>query len=346
MATSHAPRQAPAHRAPRATPGLTIIDRRLGRRSLLRTAAIGGLVSGAALPTPATAAAAALTTPQWPGHRPGHIYLGAASTDFAKTLTYTGPLGAHRIFGDWKATTWQIPMAAADLAADRLPWISFRPPAVTRPWAAVASGAYDADIRARARAYAGLSGPVVSTFHHEPENDWSAGTGAEWAAAWCRVHDVMKSETGLKNVISVPVIQQWVWDPYNSKHDPKDWATPAVIKRCHFFGLNLYQMAKGAPFADKMPVVFDYFAALGFGSKMFGLAEIGATSSTNNVPGDVWWSDAWKFMRSNPDKFGVVTYYDSRLNNTFGYNWLLTETAKKLAAFKASLADTVTCRLA
>jgi hypothetical protein len=312
---------------------------------LLRTAAVGGLIAGTGVPLTAAPAGAAVTTPQWPGHRPGRIYLGAASPDYPKTLSNTGPQGAHRIFGSWNNATWQVPMAAADIAAGRMPWISFAPPAVSSPWAAVASCAYDADIRARARLYAGLKGPVISTFHHEPENDWSAGTGAQWAAAWCRVHDVMKSETGLKNVVSVPVIQQWVWDPYNSKHDPKDWATPAVIQRCHFFGLNLYQAAKGIPFADKMPIVFNYFSALGFGSKMFGIAETGATNSTNNVPGDVWWSDAWKFMRANTDRFGVVTYFDSRQNNRVGYNWLLTETAKKLAAFKASLVDSVACKI-
>ena len=46
----------------------------------------------------------------------------------------------------------------------------------------MASGKYDADIRARARRYAELSKPVIVTFNHEPHND-NTGTPGEFAAA-------------------------------------------------------------------------------------------------------------------------------------------------------------------
>jgi hypothetical protein len=79
------------------------------------------------------------------------------------------------------------------------------PDPATVPWAAVASGAYDQDLRAMAQGVASLHAPVFVTFDHEPDQPARAavGTPAEFVAAWRHVHDLFVDE-GATNAV-------WVW---------------------------------------------------------------------------------------------------------------------------------------
>ncbi len=319
----------------------------LNRRDLMKLASFAALgaaatsTAGATLAGPASAA-----TVQWPGHKPGYIYLGASSRDdISNTISRTGPLGLQRTYYRWGDGAREDRNIRSDHAARRLPWISFKPPSTSAGgWNAITSGRYDADIRARARRYAGHSGPVVVTFNHEPHND-STGTPAEFAKAWTRVHDVMKSETSLKNVVSVPIIGDWVFNPVNKKDEPEYYLTPAVLDRCHFLGVDLYQNASGQGFDIRVGRVLNFLNARGHSTKMVGVGETGATDGYGTPSGATWWTNSWKWSVANSNRVAAISYFNSLHNNNSGNNWLLWQSTAKLNAFRASVAATTSCVL-
>lgn len=318
----------------------------LSRRELIKLASLATVgavttsTAGAVLSGPAAAA-----TVQWPGHKPGYIYLGASSSDFSKTISRTGALGLRRTYYKWGDGTRENRNIKADHAANRLPWISFKPPSTSAGgWNAVSSGRYDADIRARARRYAALSRPVIVTFNHEPHND-STGTPAEFARAWSHIHDVMKSETGLKNVASVPIIGDWVFNPVNKKDEPEYYLTRAVLRRCHFLGIDLYQNASGQGYDIRLGRVLSFLDGRGYPSKMVGVGETGATNGYGSPSGAAWWNGSWKWAAANRNRVAAISYFNSLYNNNSGNNWLLWESSAKLDAFRSSLRSSTSCTL-
>lgn len=312
----------------------------LDRRSLMKLAtmaAFGVATAGAGAVVAGPAAAAA---PLWPGHDPGYIYLGASNQgDISSTVNRTGPLGLQRTYYRWVDSSREDRNIKADHAARRLPWVSFKPPSSSPGgWDAVASGRHDADIRARARRYAGYSRPVVVTFNHEPHND-ATGTPAEFARAWSHLHDVMDSETGLANVVSVPIIGDWVFNPVNKKDEPQDYLTGDILDRCHFLGLDTYQNRSGQGYDIRLGRVLDFLDARGHRDKMVGLGETGATDAFGSPSGAAWWNASWSWAVANRQRVAAVSYFNSLHNNNSGNNWLLWESSSKLEAFRASLAS-------
>ncbi|MGB5935507.1 MAG: hypothetical protein WBG76_06545 [Ornithinimicrobium sp.] len=307
----------------------------ISRRSLLQLT--GGALGAAALAsTPATTAHAASS--QWPGHKPGRIYLGFSAQYFSTSLRRTGPVGLYRTYYRWSWSEGERRRIASDHAADRIPWVSFKPPGEGRStWRAIASGRYDAEIRRRARGYASVKKPVIVTFNHEPQND-DPNYGADFSRAWCHIHDVMKRETNLENVVSVPIIGEWTFNPINRRMDHRDWVTPQMLNRCHFLGIDLYQNNTGDGYDERLGRVMDHMARLGHSRKMVGLGETGARNGWS-VPGATWWREQWNWAARNTDKIGAISYFNSQRNTNLGGNWLLWETNAKLAEYRRGLSS-------
>lgn len=223
--------------------------------------------------------------------------------------------------------------------------MSFKPPAGPSTWTEVGSGARDADLRARARRYAAFSKPIVVTFHHEPTND--STNGDAWAKAFIRIYDVMRAETGLKNVAFAPIIGDWAWNPKNPDQTlPTKFLTPDVMRRMAFLGVDLYQNASGEGFSSRLGRIYTWMAGRGFGSKMLGIGETGATESFASKTAVQWWSEQWAWVGANTDKIGVVSYFNSTRNSKDTVYWGLDESAVKLTAYKASLTSKISARLA
>jgi hypothetical protein len=319
----------------------------LSRRSLFKVAAgaaVGAAGVGAvALTEPVTGATA---TAKFAGHKPGKIYLGvSAAGDISKAIKSTGPVGLARTYYRWSDGSREDKNIKADHAAGRLPWISFKPPTTSRGgWAQVASGKYDSDLRARARRYASHSKPVIVTFNHEPHND-NTGTPAEFAAAWCRVHDVMKNETGLKNVISAPIMGDWEFNPKNKGGDPGGFLTAALLNRCNFLGVDLYQNRSGQEYDVRLGRILSWLDSKGHSELMVGLGETGCTNDYGSPSGAAWWTASWNWAVAHSSRVTAIAYFNSQHNNNSGNTWLLTESASKLAAFKKSLASSTACKL-
>lgn len=105
-------------------------------------------------------------------------YLGMAygsNTDPAEVERRVGgTVGVRRTYFTASQVAGAMRHARADLARNRLPWISFKLP---HSWDRMASGAGDAWVRDLTKQMAQLPGPVWVAFHHEPEydgdiNDW------------------------------------------------------------------------------------------------------------------------------------------------------------------------------
>jgi hypothetical protein len=306
--------------------------------------AVIGAAASTTLGSSLASAATPVATPQFAGHKPGHIFLGASGPDFATSLAETGSVGLHRTYYSWTGGTGETRNITKDHAANRMPWISFKPASTSAGgWAAIASGKYDADIRARARRYATYAKPVIVTFNHEPHND-ATGTPAEFAKAWTRIHDVMKSETSLKNVIDVPIIGDWCYNPTNKNGHPEQYITSAVLDRCAFLGVDMYQNSTGDGYSVRMARILSWLDVRGYSNKMIGLGETGACNGFGTPNAVQWWTAGWTWAAAHTSRVAAISYFNSTRGN-LKQNWVLTETAAKLAAFKTSLASSTACRL-
>lgn len=318
----------------------------MNRRELLKAASLTALSATALGSSTALTALPASAAPSWPGHKPGRVYLGMSSHgSFSDALRLTGQVGLRRTFYRWDDARRESRNISADHSADRLPWVSFKPPFSSKGgWAAVASGRYDGDIRARARRYAALSRPVVVTFNHEPHND-ATGTPAEFAKAWLRIHRVMQGETGLQNVAFVPIIGEWEFNPVNRSRNPGEYITEAVLQHCAFLGVDLYQTRKGEGYRERVGRVFDWLDGQGHRDLQVGIGETGCTDDFGSPSGARWWEDSWRWTVANRDRMAAISYFNSLHNNNSGKNWLLTQSSSKLRAFRASVSSATACRL-
>ena len=304
------------------------------------SATTGSATTGAA--TTGALATASGSTAQFVGHKPGRIYIGLCGNGF-DISSKTGPVGLRRTFYRWSDASREDKAIAADHAAGRMPWISFKPPGDPAIyWKKIGDGLYDADIRARARRYAKLTHPVVVTFNHEPHTD-KTGDPAQFSRAWCRIHDVMKSETGLKNVISAPIAGEWTFSPINRRMEPEWWMTEAVLSRCHFMGLDLYHNKTGQTYATRLSNVLDWLDNRGHNNLMVGMGETGATDDFTNISGAAWWSASWSYMASRTDRLWAASYFNR--NDLAMNNWLLTQSSAKLTAFTATVRSSLATAL-
>ncbi|OLT16599.1 hypothetical protein BJF80_04350 [Serinicoccus sp. CUA-874] len=267
--------------------------------------------------------------------------------DIAREVRKTGAIGVHRHYYQWSFGRGERSTIANDHANRRIPWVSFKPPGGgTNGWKQIANGQHDSAIRARARGYASYSRPIIVTFHHEPAEEArsSRDLPRQWRRAFCRIHDLMQDETNLRNVVFVPIIGDYTFNPWNKRDRPEDWATPDVVRRSGFFGLDLYQNQSGDGLDERIGRVREHLADAGYPNKMVGLGETGVALKFRNPSAVTWWQRQWQWASRNTDKIGVISYFNSN-NNPSRPDWRLSESAAKLRAFRDSLSSWRSCRL-
>jgi hypothetical protein len=279
---------------------------------------------------------------RWPGHQAGKIVLGLSSADFSASLLAVGAVGLHRTYYGW-SDAGEDKTIKADHASGRLPWVSFKPPGgSTAGWAGVASGAYDADIKARASRYAAYGKPVIATFHHEPTND--GGDPAQFAAAWVRIHDVMQAQAGLANVTFAPIIGDWEFNPHNSDGKPGAFLTAPVLERIPFLGVDLYQNSSNDGFSTRLARIVDWLDYHGVPDPMVGIGETGCCLAEDPHP-EAWLQANWDWAVANVDKIGVMSYFDSARNSKDAHVWSLAETSAKTNTYRSLLGSSVAAGL-
>lgn len=109
--------------------------------------------------------------------------------------------GVRRTF--WGATqvASAVRTAEGDVAAGRIPWMSFKLP---HSWADMASGKGDAWAKDLASRISGVKGPVWVAFHHEPEGDGDVTT---WKKIQERLGPILRN--GAKNVGFSVILTGW-----------------------------------------------------------------------------------------------------------------------------------------
>jgi len=179
--------------------------------------------------------ARAQRTTQWSNTSAGCLIGGHAlprageSTQRASTLSLEGELGwtlgVFRRYSYWDGPP---PDRTHQWAADggRIPYISWH--AYTRNhtptrWADIAAGQQDAYIYEVGQRLATFGHPIYFSFHHEPENDPTNGSPAEFAAAFERVRSVMDA-AGATNLTWVCTL---MGTTYRGTHGGADAWLPA-----------------------------------------------------------------------------------------------------------------------
>ena len=153
------------------------------------------------------------------------------------------------------------------------------------------------------------------------------------------------AETGLKNAAFVPIIGDWVFNPVNHKNGhPDEYLPSGVLSRMAFLGTDLYQIPLRPGLLDPAGPADQVPRRPGRSDKMVGVGE---TACSDFYPGDAsdWWNRSWQWAVAHSSRVGAISYFHSQNNSRPGVNWLLTEFAAKLNAYKASLQSTVSCGL-
>ena len=133
-------------------------------------------------------------------------YVGATVSgtagDLAALEKQTGlPVAIHRTYFEASQVASAITMAKSDLAAGRLPWISFKLP---YSWADMADGRGDTWATDLADKLADVGGPVWVAFHHEPEGD---GPIQDWKRMQQHLAPIIHANA--KNVAFTIIIMTW-----------------------------------------------------------------------------------------------------------------------------------------
>ncbi|WP_028639250.1 hypothetical protein [Nocardioides sp. URHA0032] len=170
---------------------------------------------------------------------PTQVYFGASLPADRSVADWEATLGAslavHRSYftPDQNEIAQLAHQCADDLAHDRLPHVSMKPPGT---WAEVASGGFDAWLTELLGALRQQAGPVFLTIHHEPENDVGpAGMAAPDYVAMQR-HVIRLAGDLAPSVTTVPVLQHWTFDPLQRGTDPRSWIVPEAA----VLGVDVY----------------------------------------------------------------------------------------------------------
>lgn len=249
------------------------------------------------------------------------------------------PVGVHRIYGDGAATSGAqtvanvLATASADVAAGRVPWVSYKLPAGIT-WATAKTGAADGFAQARCAEMGALPGPVMLTWHHEPEGDQSPGS--DFAAMHARLYQFSKPYGNIKcgpvlisynELHQVPAGAGWGLDTlWPGAFDAGDFI--AFDAYCHYgtasggswFFLGPTYLTPLAQFAARKGVPW----AIGeFGISATAAAynrAITGGSPDGTSGGDVTWlKEAWQTaldLNQNTARCLAMSYFDSPFAST------------------------------
>ena len=194
-------------------------------------------------------------------------------------------------------------------------------------WADVASGARDEWLEAMLGPLRETGRPVLFTMHHEPENDTGpAGMQpADFVAMQRHLIDVAAG--GRSQVVVVPVLQQWTFDPVRDDIDPTAWLVPEAS----VMGLDVYNHwspTNGQPwrsFGSKADEAITWL-----GDTPIAIGEYGCREDPEN-PGLAaeWLRDAAQYAREH--NIVSLSYYNSSLNAPEG-SWELSGSSERVFA--------------
>jgi hypothetical protein len=244
-----------------------------------------------------------------------------------------GPLGVRRTYWSPTQVASAVNVAKTDLAAHRIPWISFKLP---HTWAEMAAGKGDVWARDLATRLAQLNGPVWVAFHHEPEGD---GNIADWKAMQEHLAPIVRSTA--PNVAYTAILMGWYQISGDTRYSLANVWPNTKIDIAGFDPYNWYGTLKSTGVIDTKQVdmkttYFDPISAWAASKGLaWAVAETGYTDSAHQVD-PTWIQRTLDGLEA--DNGIAMTYFNSSLNSDATWTWVLGP-AKK-AAFAATLAGT------
>nr|MDQ6935044.1 carbohydrate-binding protein CenC [Actinomycetota bacterium] len=238
----------------------------------------------------------------------GSTFAGAAhglNTDPAGLESQIGTnLGIHRTYYGPTGVDAAVRTSRADLAAGRIPWISFKLPA---SFPAMANGAGDAWAKGIAQKLGALNGPVWLAFHHEPEGD---GDIQAWKRMQERLAPIVHANSN--NVAFTVIYMGWHEVSGSSTFSLASIWPNAQIDLVGFDPYNWYGQTGNASPPRFNDLVDTYFKPLSAWAKRvgvpWGLAETGV-SNEGEARDPSFISDEYLHLH----QYGAVadSYFDS-----------------------------------
>lgn len=239
------------------------------------------------------------------------VYVGSSyqgNGDPGPLEARTSRLGVRRTYFRADQLDYAVRVAQTDLAAGRLPWISFKFPL---SWEDMAAGRGDQWVRTVATRLAQLDGPVWVAFHHEPEGD---GDIHAWTRAQQHVAPIVRELA--PNVAYSIVLMGYhqVFGDVQQYGVDKIWPDTKI----DILGLDTYNYYGVDGYRAKAPtdLTARYFVPLGAWARehgvAWGVAEMGYTNRT--LAEDPQWLT--RTFEGIEDNGGIaMTYFNSSLNS-------------------------------
>jgi hypothetical protein len=237
-------------------------------------------------------------------------------------------LAINQLYLPW-AAPMPLDVARWDLRHGMIPMISWGGTSTSL----IASGAYDAQIRARARQLRDLHGPVMLRWFAEMDgraNRANAVSPASFIAAWRHIHRIFL-RAGAGNV-------RWVWCPtadFTTGSPQLFYPGAAYVD---WIGADGYNWAPRKPHAP-----WRGFAQIFSGFYQWGRASgkpllIGEYGVLEQKPGQkaAWFAQADRELKSMFPAIRAVVYFNS---DHLGYDWRVTTSRSSLVAFRAFARD-------
>ncbi|WP_101524678.1 hypothetical protein [Nocardioides houyundeii] len=220
-----------------------------------------------------------------------------------------GPLALRRTYFQSTEVDLAVATAAADLAKNRTPFVSFKLPTT---WDRMAAGDGDAWARDAARRLAAIGEPgreVWVVLHHEPERDQP--DIRQWTALQQRLAP-MFDRPGIRFGICVTGWNQFHGEPEFSFESMYPFGAPI-----DFIALDVYQTYGELKNPTKWSDLSDYWRRMGaFAASVgvdWGLGEFGITDEGFADPrGRTFFTDTVTEMKAHGGSFAA--YFDSHLN--------------------------------
>ncbi|MDQ6850552.1 MAG: DNRLRE domain-containing protein [Actinomycetota bacterium] len=251
-------------------------------------------------------------------------YFGAAVSGTASQPALesrTGhSLAIHRTYYAANQVDYAIRSVKAELAAGRLPWISFKLP---YPWAAMAAGRGDAWARDLVTKLASVGGPVWLAFHHEPEGD---GNLPDWVAMQRHLSTIVHALA--PNVAYTVIFTGWysLFGPTNYRLD-KLWPGDRYVDILGMDIYNDYGSNRGGNPSLPMLDPMKYFGVLGPWARAhhvgWAVAETGYTKAAA-LRNPHWLALEYRDLVAQG---GLgLSYFDSSLNSVA--DWTLSDATR------------------
>lgn len=203
---------------------------------------------------------------------------------------------------------YAISRVKADLAAKRLPWISFKLP---YSWADMAAGRGDAWVTDLANKLANVGGPVWLAFHHEPEGD---GPIQDWVRMQRHLAPIIHARD--KNVAYTVILSAW-----DNFFGPKQYALDAIWPGSQYvdiLGFDLYNNEGAKPVSQGGTMLYpmQYFSLIEPWAKAhhvkWAIGETGYTLHAAQLAPH-WLQTMYTELR---DTGGIgLAYFDSSYNS-------------------------------